>query len=232
MLISPPSWVNSTIRLSAAATQSMFSVPELIEIRAPDDSANHSSGTRIRSARSSAAITRRALRLGQRAQRLGRVAEQHHPGDALRVPLGRRGDHAGDDRRGVLPLRPVHRHQRAVVVEVVLGEGAVRPGEQAGQLVRVDVAAAARRAAPSAGSRPAARSARSAARRRAAATPWLASKVIRTATSVSSPVGGRAGGPTNWTSSSPAPAVVGRTRWTQRVELVARSARSAARRRS
>ena len=36
----------------------MFSVPEFIEIRAPADSANHSSGTRIRSARSSAAITR------------------------------------------------------------------------------------------------------------------------------------------------------------------------------
>ena len=59
MLISPPSWVNSTIRLSAAATQSMFSVPDSMEIRAPADSAYHSSGTRIRSARSSAAITRR-----------------------------------------------------------------------------------------------------------------------------------------------------------------------------
>ena len=58
MLISPPAWVNSTIRLSAAATQSMFSVPEVIEIRAPDDSANHSTGTAIRSARSSAAMTR------------------------------------------------------------------------------------------------------------------------------------------------------------------------------
>src|SRR5919205_801525 len=32
MLISPPSWVNLTIRLSAAATQSMFSVPEVVEI--------------------------------------------------------------------------------------------------------------------------------------------------------------------------------------------------------
>ena len=37
----------------------MFSVPEVIEIRAPADSAYHSSGTAIRSARSSAAITRR-----------------------------------------------------------------------------------------------------------------------------------------------------------------------------
>ena len=59
---------------------------------------------RIRSARSSAAMTRRALRLRQRAERLGRVAEQHHPGDALGVQLRRRGDHAGDDRRGVLAL--------------------------------------------------------------------------------------------------------------------------------
>ena len=58
MLISPPAWVNPTIRLSAAATQSMFSVPESIEIRAPAESANHSSGTPLRSARSSAAITR------------------------------------------------------------------------------------------------------------------------------------------------------------------------------
>ena len=57
-LISPPSWVNSTIRFSAAATQSRFSEPEFIEIRAPDDSANHSTGTRSRCARSSAAITR------------------------------------------------------------------------------------------------------------------------------------------------------------------------------
>ena len=58
MLISPPAWVNSTMRLSARATQSMFSVPEFIAIRAPADSAYHSIGTCIDSARSSAAITR------------------------------------------------------------------------------------------------------------------------------------------------------------------------------
>ena len=57
-LISPPAWVNSMIRLSPAATQSMFSVPESIEIRAPAESANHSSGTCIRSARSMAAMIR------------------------------------------------------------------------------------------------------------------------------------------------------------------------------
>ena len=57
-LISPPAWVNVTIRRSARATQSMFSVPESIEIRAPADSANHSTGTDICSARSRAAMMR------------------------------------------------------------------------------------------------------------------------------------------------------------------------------
>src|SRR5918992_317815 len=57
-LISPPSCVKETIRRSAAATQSMFSVPESIAIFAPEDRANHSTGTCRRSARSSAAITR------------------------------------------------------------------------------------------------------------------------------------------------------------------------------
>ena len=57
-LISPPAWVNVTIRRSARATQSMFSVPESIEIRAPADRANHSTGTDIDSARSRAATTR------------------------------------------------------------------------------------------------------------------------------------------------------------------------------
>ena len=55
---SPPAWVKVTSRRSARATQSMFSVPLSIEIFAPDDSANHSTGTPISSARSSAAITR------------------------------------------------------------------------------------------------------------------------------------------------------------------------------
>ena len=57
-LISPPRWVNSMIRLRALATQSMFSVPESIEMRAPADSANHSTGSPRSSARSSAAMTR------------------------------------------------------------------------------------------------------------------------------------------------------------------------------
>ena len=57
-LTSPPAWVNSMIRLRALATQSMFSVPESIEMRAPADRANHSTGSPFSSARSSAAMTR------------------------------------------------------------------------------------------------------------------------------------------------------------------------------
>jgi len=57
-LTSPPAWVNSMIRRSARDTQSMFSVPLSIEIRAPEDSANHSTGMPRSSARSSAATTR------------------------------------------------------------------------------------------------------------------------------------------------------------------------------
>ncbi len=83
MLISPPSWVNSTIRLSAAATQSMFSVPELHR----DPGAGGQRVPLQRHPQPLGQVQRgdhpAALRLGQRAQRLGRVAEQHHPGDAL-----------------------------------------------------------------------------------------------------------------------------------------------------
>ena len=86
MLISPPAWVNSTIRFSAFATQSMFSVPESIEIRAPADSANHSTGTPHPLGQVERRDDPRALRLGDRAERLGRVAAQRHPGDAFGVP--------------------------------------------------------------------------------------------------------------------------------------------------
>ena len=58
-LISPPACVNSMIRRSTAAIQSMFSVPLSIAIFAPAESANHSNGTPSSSARSSAAMIRR-----------------------------------------------------------------------------------------------------------------------------------------------------------------------------
>ena len=44
-LTSPPAWVNSIRRRSTAAIQSMFSVPLSHAMRAPEESANHSTGT-------------------------------------------------------------------------------------------------------------------------------------------------------------------------------------------
>ena len=59
MLISPPRWVNSMIRRRVRAIQSMFSVPDSIEISAPEETANHSTGTPSSSARASDALTSR-----------------------------------------------------------------------------------------------------------------------------------------------------------------------------
>ena len=71
--------MNSTIRLSARATQSMFSVPESIEIRAPADRAYHSTGTPQLLGEVERGDDPRALRLGHRAERPGRVAAEQHP---------------------------------------------------------------------------------------------------------------------------------------------------------
>ena len=57
-LTSPPAWVNVMRRRSTRETQSMFSVPLSREIFAPDEIANHSTGTPISSARSMAATMR------------------------------------------------------------------------------------------------------------------------------------------------------------------------------
>src|SRR5215468_6353620 len=83
MLISPPAWVNSTIRFSAAATQSMFSVPELIEILAPADGRTRGLVCPVRGRENFDELGHRehglggrgadtcALRFGQSTQRLG-----------------------------------------------------------------------------------------------------------------------------------------------------------------
>ena len=63
----------------------MFSVPESIEIRAPADSANHSTGTSHPLGQVEGGDDAGALGLGHRAERLGRVADQDDPPDALRV---------------------------------------------------------------------------------------------------------------------------------------------------
>ena len=162
-----------------------------------------------------------ALRLRQRAQRLRRVAEQHHPGDALGVPLGRRGDHAGDDRRACCCPFGRSTGTSAPVSSRSYSTKCRPAGEQAGQLVRVRRCRAGRaqHLLPVVVQR--LRSARSAARRRAAARRRPASKVIRTAISVSSPVRRSRWRAMNRTSSSPAPAVVGSTRWAIVVQLLA-----------
>jgi hypothetical protein len=53
MLISPPAWVNATMRRSARAIASVFSTPESMEMRAPADTANHSRRTACLERRSS-----------------------------------------------------------------------------------------------------------------------------------------------------------------------------------
>ena len=141
-LISPPAWVNSMIRLSPAATQSMFSVPESIEIRAPADSANHSTGTCIRSARSMAAMIRE-----HSGSETAPSAFVGSPQSTTRVTpsgcsVGRGGDDGDQDAGLVQPGWPVDGHQGAGVVEVVLDEAAVRTGEHPRELVGVDQAAA------------------------------------------------------------------------------------------
>jgi hypothetical protein len=116
----------------------MFSVPEVIEIRAPAESANHSSGPHP-----FGQIQRGdhpcAFRPRQRVERLRRVAEQHDPGDTFAMLLGGRGHDTRHDRRVISAFRPIYRRQRAGVVEIVLDEAAAGAGEQVGQLIRVDV---------------------------------------------------------------------------------------------
>ena len=87
-LSSPPAWVKPTIRRSAAATQSMFSVPESIAIfgagRQREPLARHLEAL----GQVQRGDDPPALGLLQRPQRPGRVAEQDHPEHPLGVALG------------------------------------------------------------------------------------------------------------------------------------------------
>ena len=136
-LISPPCCVNSMIRRSAAATQSMFSVPESIEIRAPDDNANHSTGTPSSSAMSSAAMIRRHSGSATLAERLRRVAQQHQRASCPRGSAVVKERVRPTTIAGVVHRRPaVDRDQVALVVEVVLDELAARDRAGAGRAAR------------------------------------------------------------------------------------------------
>jgi hypothetical protein len=68
---------------------SMFSVPESIAIRAPEDTANHSIGAPRSRCQVDGLADQGALGGGDRAEPLGGVAEQRHPRHALRVAVGR-----------------------------------------------------------------------------------------------------------------------------------------------
>ena len=71
-LISPPAWVNSTIRRRAREIQSMFSVPLSREILAPADTASQSTGHASSRARSRAtAIRRHSGSASEPSSRLG-----------------------------------------------------------------------------------------------------------------------------------------------------------------
>ena len=69
-----------------------------------------------------------ALLLGDRAQRLRRVAAEHHALHALGVQRRRRGHDGGEDAGRVEAVGPVDRHELTRRVEVVLDERATRAG--------------------------------------------------------------------------------------------------------
>ncbi len=87
-LISPPSWVNSISPRSTREIQSMFSVPESMAILAPAETANHSIGAVQSPRQLQRGEHPPALRFRDRAQCLGRVADEHDAGHPLRVRAG------------------------------------------------------------------------------------------------------------------------------------------------
>ena len=133
-LISPPSRVNSMIPRSTREIQSIVSVPESIEIFAPAEMANHSTGACSRRARSRAASTRRhsgsasapSARVGSPISTTRRIPSGYRVVGVLTTPSTRFAVFE--------PRLPVHRHRRAGLVEVVFGEraGRSRPGPATG----------------------------------------------------------------------------------------------------
>ena len=211
-LISPPAWVNSMIRRSALRDR----VHVLGAAVHRDLGAGRQREPLHRQAALLGQVEGRddegALGHGDRAERLGRVAEQRDPGHALGVALGRRASPAPTTMPAVLRARrPVDRDQPAVGVQVVLDE-ACRPARPAAAPARRG-----RRArgpgsgAPSACSRPAGASARSAGRSPAARRPCPGWFEKRSATSRGATPGSSCSRPSSTISSRPAPTVSGAT---------------------
>ena len=116
----------------------MFSVPLSREILAPEEMANHSTGTPISSARSIAAMMR--AHSGSATDPSERVGS---PSSATRTMPSGCFSVGVRTRPATIPadVPPGGRStgtSRPVLVEVVLDEGALRSGEQPDELVRVD----------------------------------------------------------------------------------------------
>ena len=111
----------------------MFSVPLSIAIFAPADTANHSTGTPSSLGEVEGGDDAPALGLGERAERVRRVAEHGHPQHPLRVAIGDVADEADHDAGRIVPEDAVDRREPSVIVEVVLDE---RPGRAAGVVPR------------------------------------------------------------------------------------------------
>ena len=79
-----------------------------------------------------------AFRFGEGCQLLGRVPEQHHPGDPFRVAFRGGRQQAADEAAVVIPLRPVDWLEGALIGHGVFGEVATVFGQAVDQLVRVD----------------------------------------------------------------------------------------------
>ena len=83
---SPPACVNSINRRRTRAIQSMFSTPLSIEIFAPAEIGNHSTGKPCSAAISSAATIRRHSGSASRAQILAGISQQQNALHALGIP--------------------------------------------------------------------------------------------------------------------------------------------------
>ena len=153
MLISPPSCVKRTIRLQRRGDPVHVlgaGVHRDLRARGEREPLDRHAELLGEVERGDHAL---ALRLGERAERARRVAEQHDAPHALGVALGAVAHQPDHDARAVGRRRPVDRDELPVAVEVVLDELAGRDrgarlralrGQHLDDLRRVQAAAAAR----------------------------------------------------------------------------------------
>ncbi len=92
------------------------------DLAPPDDGVTIRAGTRMLLGEVERGNDPAALRFGERTEAAARIAEQDHPGHALRVRGREIADHAGDEIRGVATDSPINRDEGAIGIEVVLDE--------------------------------------------------------------------------------------------------------------